>query len=135
MKKEELQKEVASLQKKYKKVKKQRKNNDEDESTLFSALSKLQKIQDINPENESQQMTDVESAINKAAKIRAEGRLKYNLKLLKELEADKSRKLMVVNVLMVGCLVLVFITYSLYEAALNRNLLDEFIKKLLMWFF
>jgi len=60
-------------------------------------------------------MTDVETAKLKAAKIREEGQLKYNLKLLNELEADKARKLMVVNVLLITVLAIVGIIYMLYE--------------------
>lgn len=76
-------------------------------------------------------MTDVESAKLKAQQIREEGQLKYNLKLLQELEADKARKLMAVNVLLMLSLSALGIVYILYEHALNTNLLDELIMKLL----
>lgn len=81
--------------------------------------------------NDDKTITDVESAITKAAKIKADGRLKYNLKLLKELEADKKRKLMVVNTLAIASLMMVFIAYTLYESALNSNWFHLYLQKLL----
>lgn len=75
----------------------------------------------------------MESAISKAAKIKADGRLKYNMKLLKELEADKSRKLMVVNALAIASLTMVFIAYTLYESALNKNWFALLLQKMLVY--
>ena len=74
-------------------------------------------------------MTDVEIAKIKAAKIREEGQLKYNLKLLNELEADKARKLTVVNILLLICLAIVGIVYSFFEQTFWESL-DDFIIKL-----
>jgi len=50
--------------------------------------------------------------------------LKYNLKLLNELEADKARKLMVLNVLLLICLGVVGAVFMLYEHTLSGNWLD-----------
>lgn len=78
------------------------------------------------------QLTDVETAKLKAQTIKEQGQLKYNLKLLQELEADKSRKLMVVNILAVLSLAAVGVTYLLYEHALNNNILNNLLAELLV---
>ena len=68
------------------------------------------------------ELTDVEVAKLKAKVIREEGQLKYNLKLLNELEADKSRKLMVVNVLGLVFLLGLAALFVFYEHALNNHM-------------
>lgn len=50
-----------------------------------------------NPEFEG--LSDIEKAKKKAAKIEEEGLTRYKKRLLAELEADKKRKLLVVNLL------------------------------------
>jgi hypothetical protein len=54
---------------------------------------------------------DVQTAKKKAALIREQGQQKYNMKLLRELEADKTRKLMVVNALCIFFLTLLGMFY------------------------
>ena len=73
-------------------------------------------------------MTDVENAKLKAAKIREDSQIKYNLRLLKELEADKSRKLMVVNVLMVLTLAIVGVVFLLFEKSLTNQWFDNLLR-------
>lgn len=73
-------------------------------------------------------MTDVENAKLKAAKIREDSQIKYNLRLLKELEADKSRKLMVVNVLMFVALCAVGVVFMLFEKSLTNQWFDNLLR-------
>ena len=73
-------------------------------------------------------LTDVENAKLKAAMIREDSQIKYNLRLLKELEADKSRKLMVVNVLMLLTLAIVGVVFLLFEKSLTNQWFDNLLR-------
>jgi len=81
-------------------------------------------------------ITDVEQARAKAAQVKEQSLKKYREKLKIELDADKARKLNVVNSLFVLSLLVVWGLYFLQGSSLNPyTSLDDFINDMLKdWF-